>query len=67
MRTFKRRCIEDYTLEARNGDRLELKRGKEYLTSAEHDDGTVTVFTKFWVRVDPALFAGAKVFTGDGA
>lgn len=63
MRTFRRVCITDYVLEAANGDRLELKRGTEYLTSAEHDDGMVTVFTRFWARVDPALFAGARVFT----
>lgn len=63
MRTFKRVCITDYEVVAENGDALRLERGKEYVTSTEHDDGTVTVFTGFWVRVSPAFFAGARVFT----
>ena len=63
MRTFKRICIQDYTLRAENGDTLELERGHEYITSSEHNDGTVTVFTNFWVRVSPQLFAGASIYT----
>lgn len=62
MRTFERVCIEDYRLEAKNGDVLQLKRGQIYLTSEEHH-GVVTVFTRFWVPVPVRLFAGERVFT----
>jgi len=62
MRTFERICIEDYTVRAENGDTLTLRRGEEYITSAERD-GMVTVFSAFWVPVPAALFAGARVFT----
>ncbi len=63
MRTFYRICVEDHTLTAENGDTLILTRGKEYMTSAEHDDGTVTVFANFWTRVPASLFSGAHIFT----
>jgi len=63
MRTFSRICIKDYMLEAANGDRLELRRGREYLTSDIDADREVTVFTSFWVPVPVELFAGEKVFT----
>ena len=64
MKTFKRICIQDYSLEAENGDRLELKGGKEYITTAEKD-GMVTVFTRFWVPVAVSLFTGERPFTDD--
>jgi hypothetical protein len=51
-------CLRDFTLEAKNGDRLELKRGKEYTISDIWDDGTVTVFTNYWARVPSDLFGG---------
>ncbi len=57
MKTWKRICVKDYVLEAQNGDRLELKRGKEYTTSHEKD-GEVCVFTNFWEWVPVDLFAG---------
>ncbi len=63
MKTFHRICVENYTLTADNGDALVLTRGKEYMTSAEHDDGTVTVFSSFWARVPASLFSGAHIFT----
>jgi len=56
MKIFKRICIKDYTLEATNGDKLELFQGKEYTTSQEHD-GMVTVLTNYWVPVSADLFA----------
>ena len=62
MRTFKRICIKDYELEAQNGDRLELERGHEYITSDE-ENGKVVVFTNFWVGVPADLFAGSVQFT----
>ena len=63
MKTFKRICLEDWTLQAENGDTLVLKRGQEYTTSAENADGEVTVFTSFWVSVPVRLFAGERIFT----
>lgn len=59
MKVFRRICIKDYTLEAQNGDKLELFRGKEYTTSDEKDD-KVVVFTNFWVGVPAGLFAGEE-------
>ena len=63
MKTFKRICIDDWEVAAENGDHFQVKRGKEYLTSDEHDDGTVTVFTNFWVRTPVEVFAGERSFT----
>lgn len=64
MTTYKRICIEDWSIEARNGDRVELKRGEEYITSDQHeDDGTVTVFTNFWVRTPLSIWAGKRKFS----
>lgn len=63
MRTFSRVCIEDDALEAQNGDRAEIKRGREYITSPVRADGTVIVFTNFWVPFPVTRFAGERVFT----
>ena len=63
MQTFKRLCVEDYAVEAKNGDHFELERGKEYLTSRVTADGEVTVYSTFWVSVPLRLFAGAVEFT----
>ena len=63
MKTYHRVCITDFTLTAKNGDTLSLKRGKEYLTSDVNKDGDVTVFTNFWVPVPVGLFAGERQFT----
>ena len=62
MQTFNRICIEDLTIRDNTGQCFEIKRGKEYLTSAE-EDGKVTVFTNFWVKVPITHFAGEKEFT----
>lgn len=62
MKTFKRICIKDYTIEDDIGQKLELKRGKEYTTSSEINK-KVVVFSTFWVRVPVKLFAGEQVFT----
>ncbi len=62
MRTWNRVCIEDYAVEAQNGDRLELQRGKEYLTS-DIANGSVVVFSSFWERVPARIFAGEQQFT----
>lgn len=62
MTTYKRICIEDFTREDSIGQKLELKRGTEYITS-EEENGNVAVFTTFWESVPVALFAGEKRFT----
>lgn len=62
MKSYKRICIKDYLLEDSVGNKLELKRGHEYLTSDE-DEGKVIVLTKFWVKVPTTLFAGEQKFT----
>ena len=63
MQTFKRLCVEDYAVEAKNGDHFELKRGKEYLTSRAQADGEVAVYSTFWVVVPLSLFGDAVEFT----
>lgn len=72
MKTYKRICIKDYKIEAENGDKLELKRGQEYITSEINEsaaigpppeEGMVVVFSNFWVPVPLSLFAGEVVFT----
>jgi hypothetical protein len=62
MKTFKRVCVEDYTIVDDAGTSFTLKRAKEYLTSDEKD-GKVTVFSTYWVRVPVRIFAGAESFT----
>ena len=64
MKTFHRKCIKPWSITAENGDFFEVIAGETYLTSAEHSDGTVTVFTSFWVRVPVECFTGAVQFTG---
>lgn len=61
--TFNRICLRDWSIEAQNGDRLDLKRGKEYLTSAPRPDGNVVVFSTFWVPVPLDVFGGEIQFT----
>jgi hypothetical protein len=63
MKTFERVCIQDYKLEAENGDCLILNRGNLYITSEEDGKGTVVVFSSFWCRVPASLFAGPKQLT----
>lgn len=69
MKTFQRICIVDYEV-----DGFLLKRGKEYLTSAEGEApaiicpehaerGYVTVFTTYWIKAPVSIFAGEIRFT----
>jgi hypothetical protein len=60
MKVYYRDCVKDFVLEAKNGDRLELVSGLEYLTSPKYEDDTVTVFTRFWVKVPLDLFTGER-------
>ena len=56
MKIYERICLRDWFVQAENGDRQDCKRGKIYTTSAPHDDGTVTVFSGFWVRAPQEIF-----------
>jgi len=60
MKIFYRDCVKDFVLEALNGDRLELVKGKEYITSPIYEDKQVTVFTRYWVKVPADLFDGER-------
>ena len=62
MITYNRICICDFHEEDQEGNKFEIKRGKEYLTS-EEESGMVTVFTNYWVKVPIKYFAGEKIFT----
>ena len=62
MKTFNRICIKDYQRIDSIGQVFNVKRGKEYLTSSE-EDGEVTVFSNFWVKVPVNIFAGEEKFT----
>lgn len=59
--TFKRVCIEDYTI-TDGDDSFTLHRAQEYLTSPERD-GQVRVFSQYWVWVPSRIFAGPLEFT----
>lgn len=61
MKTFKRICIKDYSIEEDNR-KLNLVRGKEYTTS-ESNNGMVTVFTTYWAKVPVNIFASEIIFT----
>lgn len=56
MKVYERICLQDWHIEAKNGDRQECRRGGKYTVSAPHGDGTVTVFSRFWVRAPEAIF-----------
>jgi len=60
MNVLTRICIKDWDVTAANGDHFEVKRGNEYTTSVDLDDGTCMVFRNFWVRVPLHHFGGAK-------
>lgn len=63
MTTYKRICIEDWSIQDTKGQRLDVKRGEEYITSPEHEDGTVTVFSTYWVPTPKRIWAGERLFT----
>lgn len=55
MKRYKRICLKDWHIEAQNGDRQELKRGKCYTTLASKH-GKVMVFSTFWVSAPIEVF-----------
>lgn len=59
MKTYKRICIKDFTVED-----FIITRGKEYITSETSENNTVTVFSKYWCSNIPVdIFAGEIEFT----
>ncbi len=62
MKTMKRVCVQDYTVTDAEGASFTVKRAKEYITSGEKD-GTVVVFSQYWVRVPVSIFAGEVAYT----
>lgn len=56
MKIYECICLKNWHVEAQNGDRQDLQRGKAYTTSASHEDGTVTVFLSFWIRAPLDVF-----------
>lgn len=65
MDTYRRKANRTMTIEALNGDKTTIVEDKEYLTSAPHDDDSVTVFSSFWERfpVDAFYEDSVQVFT----
>lgn len=57
MKVYRAICVEDWHVEAENGDRQECKRGQEYTVSDEKN-GKRTVFSGFWVEAPARIFAG---------
>jgi len=61
MKVVRRVCIKNYVVEAQNGDRQEVVRGREYITTTDPDEyGNVVVFSTFWVRMPVDFFAGPE-------
>lgn len=58
VKVYKRICLYDHTITDDEGTSFTLKRGTEYTTSGPLEDGTVMVFSQYWVRVPLALFGG---------
>ena len=56
MNVTNRLCGRNWFIEAQNGDRLDLVRGREYATSATVTDGKVMVFSRFWVKAPIEIF-----------
>jgi len=57
MEVFEAICITDWFVEDREGNRQECRRGQTYTISAPKN-GTVMLFSTFWVRAPEEIFAG---------
>jgi|HubBroStandDraft_2_1064218.scaffolds.fasta_scaffold167922_5 hypothetical protein len=67
MKIYHAICIEDYSFVGSDDGVdviVKLNRGQKYTVSSEHDDGTRTVFTRYWFRAPTTLFAGAQSLGG---
>ena len=56
MKVFEAICLRDWAVEAKNGDKQELKRGTTYIVSEPQKNNTVMVFSRFWVRAPMSVF-----------
>ena len=56
MRTTQREVLKHFEITAENGDHFEINAGEVYTTALEKEDGTVTVFSNFWVSVPISYF-----------
>lgn len=57
MKTYKRKCIEDYSVT--DGEKtFNISKGKEYLTSALCESGNVVVLSHLWIPVPATIFEG---------
>jgi hypothetical protein len=64
MRVVNRICIKTEEFVDGPDRSIELKRGQEYVTSADERDGEVTVFSTYWFRAPVELFAGPEPLGG---
>ena len=66
MKVYERTCIQNWFIEASNGDRQECKKGSTYTTSAELEGGVVFLYSRFWVpRVPVNIFEPLPTQTVD--
>lgn len=65
MKVYTAICIEDWHIEAENGDRQECKRGQEYTVSGDRGDGALMVFSTFWVPAPIRIFASFRTLCGE--
>jgi len=63
LKTLKQICLYDQTLVDSEGNKLELKRGQEYITGLPNLNNEVMVFSTYWVKVPANWFAGEQKFT----
>jgi len=62
MKTFNRICLRDYFVDNGTAHSLNLKKGREYLTSSE-ENGKVMVFTTYWAWIPTEIFSEGIEFT----
>jgi hypothetical protein len=59
LKVFNRVCIKDYTVTDQEGTSFTVERARSYITSPEKD-GTVMVFSRYWITVPVEIFAGER-------
>ena len=72
MQTFKRICLNNYSISDNNGNTLSIEKGKEYITSGINNapaigpssvKNHVIVFTNVWGPVPIECFSAGTEFT----
>lgn len=56
IRIYEAICLRDWSVEAANGDRQELKHGTTYTIGNVRHEETVMVYSRFWVRAPAGVF-----------